>query len=61
MSICSLQKLSNTLELEQIKPPLLDQATSHPSVHLEGFPQYKFDYIKLFELSQILRSSKKDT
>lgn len=56
----SLQKPSNALELKQIKPPLLDQAASHPSVHLEGFPQHKFYYIQICELSQILRSSKRE-
>lgn len=48
------------MELKQIKPPLLDQTASYPSVHLEGFTQDKFDYVQIFEISQTLRSSKKD-
>lgn len=60
VNLCSLQKLSHALELKQINTPLLDQAASHPSVHLEGFPQHKFYYIQICELSQILRSSKRE-
>lgn len=54
----SSKKPSKALELKQIKPPLLDQAASYPSVHLEGFPQHKFYYIQICELSQFWEAAK---